>query len=149
MNKVLSDIKKGGIKNMMSYFSYEILDDDLLIIFFQSDKLFLDQHKLINRWKLSKFTSLYYRKKYIKLIRLCKPNYLNYVIYLYYYDDYYCDKCNKLKHGKRYKCGDCINIDMCKNCYYKCKKNCIECNHSKLFKYDYNNIFPKSIKVII
>lgn len=149
MNKVLADIKKGGLRLMMDYNCFEIDDGNLRVTFCQSKYLFLGNHKLVNKFVIPHFDIIQNQTKYSRLLRLAKQDYLNYVIYLYYYDDYYCDKCNKLKHGKRFKCGDCINIDMCKNCYYKCKKNCIECNHSKLFKYDCNNIFPKSIKVII
>ncbi len=150
MDKVLADIKKAGIKNMMKYYTYEMDDDDLYIVSFDASKLYLNLHKHDGKiCKFNDFLTLSQQQKYNRLFRLSKPDYYDYRIYLDYYHDYYCDNCDKLKHGPRYKCSDCINIDICKNCYYKREKKCFECNKCKLFKYDQDNIFPKSIKVII
>lgn len=157
MDIVIKEIKRGGIKNMMKYYLYEIINKDSLVITIY-DSSFVDvfrKHKAMRKLQFNGYLNPYAIESYSKLYRFGKPNYLDYITYISFYNMYVCDLCNVNKSGQRYKCMECFELDLCFDCHNE-KRNynkrivpCPYCNKEKLFLYNKRNIYPRCSKIEI
>jgi hypothetical protein len=154
MDKIIKQIQRSGIKNMMDYIEFEYFEDILLISFYKPSILSYSihnrtKHKLIRQLMFENYNSKYTQNCYARLLRFGKKDYLNYITYIAYYDKYICDNCNNSLKGDRMKCVKCFEVDLCYDCYKKINKRCPDCKTQRIFKYNKNNIFPRVSKITI
>jgi hypothetical protein len=147
--KVINQINKLGIKNMMNYFEFKYNENNLHICYYRPSVYNKDEFHADKIMIFKNLNSLEGIRCFSRLLRFGKKDYLNYTTYLTYYNDYVCDKCNIDFKGKRFKCINCFEVDLCYNCYNLNKKRCPECKTDRLFNYNKYNIFPKVSKIII
>jgi hypothetical protein len=152
MDLIIEQIKRSGIKNMTDYFEFEYIGDDMQVSYYKpATRQYTTKigHKIIRQITFENTKTAEGIDCYSRLFRFGKSDYLNYVTYLAYYNDFVCDRCDNNFQGNRYKCIKCFDVDLCYKCHFITKKKCPSCQTDKLFKYSQDCIFPKCSKITI